>query len=47
MDKVMKNAEKLADVEEHRIRVDNERKNQAKNVKMIEKSVYFTTAQDN
>jgi hypothetical protein len=37
MDKVMKNAEKLADIEEHRIKVDA--KNHAKNIKLIEKSV--------
>jgi hypothetical protein len=38
----MRIGEKLADVEEHRIKVDAERKNQAKNLKLIERSVYFS-----
>ena len=45
-DKVQKQADKLADLEEHRNKVDGERKNQAKNLKMIEKSVYFATSSD-
>lgn len=42
----MRNAEKLADIEDHRIKVDAERKNQAKNLKLIEKSVYFASSKD-
>jgi hypothetical protein len=42
----MRVAEKIADVEEHRIKVDTERKNQAKNIKLIEKSVYFATTNE-
>jgi hypothetical protein len=42
----MRIGEKLADVEENRIKADTERKNQAKNLKLIERSVYFSNKRE-